>query len=361
MKAVIVVPVFTTGGAENMAAQLAVNLDRSQVEVEVISMYPRQGHIYEKKVEDAGVPIHYLDKQGHASLGAMVRLWKLLSELKPDVVHTHIYAGFYTIPWVLTHRAVQLHTVHNHPQTEFPYLLRQFMWLCSKTGKLKYATISKMNQQLCCEYYHASPERFPYVNNPVETERFYHREGPTGEIRFISVGRLEPRKNQILAIRAMPEVLRQVPNAKLVLLGDGEDRAMLEGEADTLGVRDAVVFAGNQPKPEDYLAEADVYLITSHMEGLPLSVLEAMAAGLPVIATNVGGMADIVKDNGVLIADDDLQALTREMIRFAGNPAAREQCGNASRELVKAYDARACARAYLNIYRNIARKGRGAQ
>ena len=361
MKAVIVVPVFTTGGAENMAAQLAVNLDRSQVEVEVISMYPRQGHIYEKKVEDAGVPIHYLDKQGHASLGAMVRLWKLLSELKPDVVHTHIYAGFYTIPWVLAHRAVQLHTVHNHPQTEFPYLLRQFMWLCSKTGKLKYATISKMNQQLCCEYYHASPERFPYVNNPVETERFYHREEPTGEIRFISVGRLEPRKNQILAIRAMPEVLRQVPNAKLVLLGDGEDRAMLEGEADTLGVRDAVVFAGNQPKPEDYLAEADVYLITSHMEGLPLSVLEGMAAGLPVIATDVGGMADIVKDNGVLIADDDLQALTREMIRFAGNPAAREQCGNASRELVKAYDARACARAYLNIYRNIARKGRGAQ
>ena len=361
MKAVIVVPVFTTGGAENMAAQLAVNLDRSQVEVEVISMYPRQGHIYEKKVEDAGVPIHYLDKQGHASLGAMVRLWKLLSELKPDVVHTHIYAGFYTIPWVLAHRAVQLHTVHNHPQTEFPYLLRQFMWLCSKTGKLKYATISKMNQQLCCEYYHASPERFPYVNNPVETERFYHREGPTGEIRFISVGRLEPRKNQILAIRAMPEVLRQVPNAKLVLLGDGEDRAMLEGEADSLGVRDAVIFTGNQPKPEDYLAEADVYLITSHMEGLPLSVLEAMAAGLPVIATNVGGMADIVKDNGVLIADDDLQALTREMIRFAGNPAAREQCGNASRELVKAYDARACARAYLNIYRNIARKGRGAQ
>ena len=344
-----------------MAAQLAVNLDRSQVEVEVISMYPRQGHIYEKKVEDAGIPVHYLDKQGHASLGAMVRLWRLLSELKPDVVHTHIYAGFYTIPWVLTHRAVQLHTVHNHPQTEFPYLLRQFMWLCSKTGKLKYATISKMNQELCCEYYHASPDRFPYVNNPVETQRFYHRQEPTGAIRFISVGRLEPRKNQILALRAMPEVLRQVPNAKLILLGDGEDRAMLEGEANTLGVRDAIVFAGNQPKPEDYLAEADVYLITSHMEGLPLSVLEAMAAGLPVIATDVGGVADIVKDNGVLIADDDLEALTREMLRFAGDPAAREQCGNASRELVKDFDARACARAYLNIYRNIARKGRGAQ
>lgn len=355
MKVVIVVPIFTTGGAENMATQLAVNLDRSQVDVEVISMYPRQGHPFEKRIEDAGIPLHYMDKQGHASLGAMVRLWRLLSELKPDVVHTHIYAGFYTIPWVMTHRAVQLHTVHTHPRTEFPYLLRQFMWLCSKTGKLKYATISKMNQELCREYYHASPERFPYVNNPVETERFYHREESSGEIRFISVGRLEPHKNQILAIRAMPEVLRSVPKAKLVLLGDGEDRAMLEREAAALGISDAVVFAGNQTKPEDYLAEADIYLITSHMEGLPLSVLEGMAAGLPVIATNVGGMADIVKDNGVLIADDDLQALTREMIRFAGDSSLREGCGEVSRKMVKAYDARSCAQAYLKIYRDISR------
>lgn len=351
MKVAIIVPVFVTGGAENMAAQLAVHLDKSQVDVEVISMYPRQGHVYEKKVEDAGIPIHYMDKRGHASLGAMVRLWKCLSKMKPDVVHTHIYAGFYTIPWIMTHRAVQLHTIHNHPETEFPYLLRTFMWLCSKTGKLRYATISKGNQALCCTYYRCGAERFPYVNNPVETERFYHREEATGEIRFISVGRLEKRKNQILAIRAMPEVLKSAPNAKLILLGDGEDREMLERETDALGVRDAVVFAGNQTKPEDFLAGADVYLITSHMEGLPLSVLEAMAAGLPVIATNVGGMADIVKDNGVLIADDDLQALTREMIRFAQDPALRERCGKASRELVKAYDAKSCAEAYMALYK----------
>ena len=361
MKVAIVVPVFCTGGAENMAAQLAVNLDRSHVDVEVISMYPRQGHVFEKKIEDAGIPIHYLDKQGHASLGAMVRLWKCLSQMKPDVVHTHIYAGFYTIPWVMTHGAVQLHTIHNHPKTEFPYLLRQFMWLCSKSGKLKYATISKMNQELCCEYYHASPERFPYVNNPVETERFCHREEPTGELRFISVGRLEPRKNQILALRAMPEVLKSIPNAKLVLLGDGEDRQMLERKTDALGVRDAVVFAGNQSRPEDFLAEADVYLITSHMEGLPLSVLEAMAAGLPVIATNVGGMGDIVKDNGVLIADDDLQALTKEMVRFARDPELRQRCGEASRELVKAYDARACAESYRAIYNAIVLPGPAQQ
>ena len=90
-------------------------------------------------------------------------------------------------------------------------------------------------------------------------------------------------------------------------------------------------------------------------------MLEAMAAGLPVIATNVGGMGDIVKDNGVLIADDDLQALTEEMLRFARDPELRRQCGEESREMVKAYDARACAESYRAIYNAIVLPGPARQ
>lgn len=362
MKVAIVVPVFTTGGAENMAAQLAVNLDRSQVEVEVISMYPRQGHVYEKKVENAGIPIHYMDKQGHASLGAMVRLWRLLSEMKPDVVHTHIYASFYVIPWVLFHRAKQVHTIHTQPGRDFPKALGALLGWMTRIGKMVLVAVSEKNAELAKDYYNAPDSRIFFVNNPVDLSRFYRaRDREKAEFVCISVGRLDPNKNQILAVRAMPEVLRKVSNARLVLLGDGEMRESLEQEASALGIGDAVKFAGNQTKPEDYLAKADVYLLTSHMEGLPLSVLEGMAAGLPVIATNVGGMPDIVKDNGVLIADDDLQALTREMIRFAEDPVLREQCGEASRKLVKAYDAKACAQAYLKIYRDISRKDYATQ
>ena len=352
MKVAIIVPVFCTGGAENMAAQLAVNLDRSQVDVEVISMYPRQGHVFEKKIEDAGIPIHYLDKQGHASLGAMVRLWKCLSQMKPDIVHTHIYATFYAIPWVLTHRAKQVHTIHTYPGRDFPTPLGKILRWTAKAGKLTIVAVSEKNRALAKAYYGLPDSRVYYVNNPVDLTRFFHAEEHKGLV-FISVGRLHENKNQILAIRAMPEVLKSIPNAKLLLLGDGEDRQMLERERDALGLQDAVVFAGNQSKPEDFLAEADVYLITSHMEGLPLSVLEGMAAGLPVIATNVGGMGDIVKGNGVLIADDDLQALTKEMIRFARDPELRQRCGKASRELVKAFDAKSCAEAYTKIYQNI--------
>ena len=353
MKVAIIVPVFVTGGAENMAAQLAVHLDKSQVDVEVISMYPRQGHPFEKKIEGAGIPIHYMDKRGHASLGAMIRLWKCLSEMKPDVVHTHIYAAFYALPWVLTHRAKQVHTIHTKPDEEFSGFLRKVLRAFSRLGKLQFVVISRMNQQIACKAFRCGPEEYPCVNNPVEIERFYSGEKEPGMLTFVSVGRLNYWKNFSLAIRAMPGVLSQIPNARLVLVGDGELAQDLRREAEDLGVQERIIFAGEQARPEDYLARSDVYVLTSHVEGLPLSVLEAMAAGLPVIATNVGGMADLVKDNGALIADDDLQALTREMIRFARDSALRERCGNVSREMVKDYDAKSCARAYTEIYEEL--------
>lgn len=353
MKTVIIVPVFMTGGGECMAAQLAVHLDRSRMDVEVISMYPRQGHVYEKKVEDAGIPVHYMNKGSGKSITAQVRLWRELSRLKPDVIHGHLYASFYALPWVLTHRAKLVHTIHTKPDEEFSGFLRGILQFFARLGKVQFVVISKINQQIACRAFHCGPQRYPVVNNPVEIERFCRREKNDGRITFINVSRLNRDKNLGLIIRAMPGVLAQVPNARLVLVGDGELREALRQEAVRLGVQEQVEFAGEQARPEDFLARADVYVLSSHLEGLPLSVLEAMAAGLPVISTNVGGMADIVKDNGVLIAEGDQEALTREMIRFAQDPALRERCAEASRELVKAYDAKACAEAYTMIYKKI--------
>ena len=354
MKVAIIVPVFITGGAENMASQLAVRLARDQVDVEVISMYPRQGHPFEKRIEDAGIPLHFMDKTGSRSPGAMARLWKLLSRMKPDVVHTHIYATFYAIPWVLTHRAVQVHTIHTCPGKEFSPTLDAVVWAMTKIKKLVPVAVSPKNRELACAHYHIPEERAFFVNNPVDLERFRPGENRRKSgVTFINVGRQDTNKNQILAVLAMPQVLSQVPEARLVLIGDGPQHEELKREAEALSLGCAVTPPGECADTEKYLWEADVYLSTSDNEGLPLSMLEAEAAGLPVIATNVGGTADIVKDNGVLIAGGNLDALTREMIRFARDSTLRERCGSASLRIVKAYDVAACAEAYTRIYRSI--------
>lgn len=351
MKVAIIVPVFITGGAENMAAQLAVHLDKSQVDVEVISIYPRQGHPFEKKIEDAGIPIHYMDKRGHASPGAMIRLWKCLSKMKPDVVHTHIYATFYAIPWVLTHKAVQVHTIHSCPGNEFPGVLDKVLSGMSKMKKMVLAAVSEKNRELARDYYNAPESRVFFVNNPVDLERFRPGEaaGRKG-VTFINVGRQDENKNQVMAIRAMQRVLSRVPGARLVLVGSGPCHGELKQTVRQLALENAVEILGECGDPERLLAEADVYLSTSFHEGLPLSMLEAEAAGLPVIATCAGGVVDIVRENGVLIPPGDQEALETQMLRFAEDPQLRRRCAAASLEIVKQFDANACAERYTQIY-----------
>lgn len=354
MKAAIVVPAFLTGGAEHMAAQLAVQLKKQGADVEVISMYPRQGHIFEEKILAAGVPLHFMDKSGSASIGAMVRLWKTLSDLKPDVVHGHIYASFYALPWVMTHRAKLVHTIHTEPGKEFPGPLQKLLQFCAKLGKLRFVTISKANQEIACRVYGGTGEQYPYINNPVETQRFYAGERENGTaVTFVNVCRLNELKNISLAIRAMAQVVKELPDAKLVLVGDGELRQELEAETAALGLEGNVIFAGEQPNPEDYLARADVFVLSSLVEGLPLCVLEAMAAGLPVIATEVGGLPDLIGDNGALVPSEDVQALAAQMLRFARDPALRERCGKASLEAVEPFRAETCAREYARLYARV--------
>ena len=352
MKVAMIVPVFLTGGAENMASQLAAHLDRSRVDVEIISMYPRQGHPFEKRIEDAGIPIHYLNKEEKHSFRALMRLWKLLSRMKPDVVHSHIYATFYAIPWVLTHRAVQIHTIHTRPGNGFSRRLDRVLCAMVKIRKMVLVAVSEKNQELAREYYHAPEDRVCYVNNPVDLERFspgQHRE--KGGVTFINVGRHDKNKNQAMAIRAMQRVLTQAPDAKLVLVGSGPSHEELKRLVTELSLEHAVRIVGECRDPERFLSEADVYLSTSFNEGLPLSMLEAEAAGLGVISTRVGGVEDIVQENGVLIPAGDQQALEEQMLRFAADPLLRQRCGAASREIVKRYDAAACAEQYLQLYK----------
>ena len=342
-----------------MASQLAVHLDRDQVDVEVISMYPRQGHPFEKRIEDAGIPIHYLNKEGKHSFRAMMRLWKLLSQMRPDVVHTHIYATFYAIPWVLTHRVIQVHTIHTCPGHDFPRHLDMLLRGMSKIGKMILVAVSEKNRDLAREHYGISEERACFVNNPVDLERF--RPGEAGEnagATFINVGRQDKNKNQAMAIRAMKRVLTEIPDAKLVLVGSGPCHEELKQLTARLCLEDAVDIVGECGDPERLLAKADVYLSTSFNEGLPLSMLEAEAAGLPVISTQVGGIGDIVQDNGVLIPPGDQEALETQMLRFGESPQLRQRCAAASRKIVKRFDADACAEQYTQIYERFRPGGR---
>ena len=113
--------------------------------------------------------------------------------------------------------------------------------------------------------------------------------------------------------RAFAAFLKKGYDARLVMLGKGEEEEKLKELACELGISDRIDYPGFVPNVEDYLADADVFLLSSDYEALPLAVLEAMAAGLPIVATDVGGVCDIVTDNGILIPAGDLDAMVQAM------------------------------------------------
>ncbi len=144
-----------------------------------------------------------------------------------------------------------------------------------------------------------------------------------------SFGRLDRVKGYDVLLPAVAAI----PHARLVVLGEGDERAALEQQARELGIADRVEFAGWDPEPRRRLAEWDVFCLPSRSEGFPLSIVEAMLAGLPVVATRVGSVAEAVQDGetGILVAKDDVAGLTDALFELA-DPARRERFGRLGRK-----------------------------
>jgi glycosyltransferase involved in cell wall biosynthesis len=164
---------------------------------------------------------------------------------------------------------------------------------------------------------------------------------PPGEFgkRVAFVGRLDPVKGALLLIEAMAEVLKAHPDATLTLAGDGPARAPAEARAAKLGIQGAVHFAGfmSQGQVADLLATSDMLVLPSFAEGLPVVYMEALASRIPVIATRVAGVQELVEDGvtGYTVPPGDVATLAARMVRLMDNPETAQAMGEAGRKAVE--------------------------
>jgi glycosyltransferase involved in cell wall biosynthesis len=154
----------------------------------------------------------------------------------------------------------------------------------------------------------------------------------------LTIGRLTHMKGQCCLIDAVPALAARFPGLAVVLLGEGPLRGSLETQVAALGVSDLVVLAGHRPDARRLLAAADVFALSSRHEGMPLAALEAMEAGLPVVATRVIGSAEVVEDGvtGALVRPGDPSALGAAVARLLADPALRRRQGAAGRRRYEA-------------------------
>lgn len=183
------------------------------------------------------------------------------------------------------------------------------------------------------------------IPNGLDLSRFPFRQGrasgplgvPARKEIIVSVGRLSPEKGHVHLLHAAGSVLRERPEALFVLVGAGLEEKVLARLADDLGVADRVLLAGARSDVSEVLAQCDVFVNPSLKEGLPMAVLEAMAVGVPVVATSVGDVPEVVKDGetGLLVPAGDAEALARGILRVLTDPQEAASRAGAARTLVE--------------------------
>jgi glycosyltransferase involved in cell wall biosynthesis len=173
--------------------------------------------------------------------------------------------------------------------------------------------------------YGAPRERIAVVYNAIDLDRFRPPDAPrAGAAPCIAmVGRLVAQKNPLLFVSAAAALRRQLPTARFMLIGDGPQRGAVAAAVQAAGLADSCALLGERADVNVLLQEADLFWLTSDWEGLSNAVIEAMACGLPVVATDVGGTAELVRDGreGFLVAAGDGEALVARSVEILRDPS----------------------------------------
>ena len=346
-KLLLVLENFAVGGAQNMVYELAKNINQDEYSVQVLCYGKKIDNFLSANVGEI-FPVDYLNFEGKITIPKIFKVFKKLNEYKPDVIHAHLGGVAFAVIWGLLKSKTVVATVHTKPEKAFSNTVQRFVKMALKRRKLMLVAVSKENYDFVKQYYSISDDAF-YVNNGIDTERFFSK--AHDNFTVVHVGRQDENKNQSALIRSFSKLHKENPEALLYLVGDGELNCRLKEEAEALGLANSVIFTGNVQNTEDYYAKSDLYVQCSHREAMPLSILEAMAASLPIVSTSVGGIADVVNGNGFLVPDNSDEELTNAMLKIMNMPKADlELLKNKSIEIVDDYSSKKMGERYMAIY-----------
>jgi glycosyltransferase involved in cell wall biosynthesis len=365
IKVVHLVPMLSPGGAERVAVHIVRGLNRQRYEPIVVSFTDRMNCDLDYLLEDAGIEAHYLGKHPGFDYRVYPRLQNVLSEIQPDVIHTHLHVLRYALPClILLKKACWLHTVHNMAEREVEPRARWIQRCAYRRGVVPVAVADRVAESMRRLY---GIQGCRVIANGIPTARFTNprtsrqewraKEGFTErDILFACVARFAPQKNHALLLNAFAQGPASNPNAHLILVGEGGLQQELEAQAKTLNVTRQVHFLGLRTDIPEVLGAADIFVLSSDWEGNPLSILEAMAAGLPIVSTAVGGVPDLFENGkeGFTVPPSDTRTLASEMVSLAENANLRESLGKAAAERAKErFDVSVMVRSYEDLYETL--------
>ena len=299
MKILQVIPYFCFGGAETMCENLTYALRKAGHQVSVVSLYAERTPI-SQRMEASGVRIVYLDKKLGLDLSMIPKLAKVMKQENPDVVHTHLDVIKYAVAAAkLSGVKKCVHTVHNVADKEAEGRIQKITnKLYFKLGWSTPVALSPEVKRTIVDFYDLPENKVPVIYNGIDLSRCLPKEsyGAEETMTLLHIGRFNEQKNHKGLLEMFRKLKASHPQCRLELIGDGELRAEMEVHAQKLGIADSVSFLGSQSNVYPYLQKADLFVLPSKYEGMPMTIIEAMGSGLAVVAADVGGIRDMLMD-----------------------------------------------------------------
>jgi glycosyltransferase involved in cell wall biosynthesis len=368
-----------SGGAERLLFTNLRHLNRDEIESEVITVFDRDEY-WREPIERLGVRVRSLNGQGYRDIPRGVRrLRKVIAEISPNLIHTHLFAAniigriagrLSAIPVISS-----IHNPEYEPEVSAgaPRSVRQKIAIARRVDQMTARACARMIA--VSEYVKRSTVRrlgYPstkikVIYNPIDLSETIDdavdRTGvladlniPVDSLLLLHVGRLSPQKGFIDAIRAMPEVLRSIPNARLVSVGaqaDPQYKSKVVGAIESLELSDAVRLAGERRDVSRLQNACDAFVFPSHFEGLGIALVEAMAARRACVASDIPPLTEFMIDgvNGILVTPGEPDRLAKAIIELLRDASKREELGDAARATaVELFDPNKAAEKLKEIY-----------
>ncbi len=333
------------GGLQKLVVDISKNLDKSRYQVSVCVL--REGGPLEEELLKEDIKIIKLPPANNGiDYLSFWKLFKIFREERPNIIHTHNTQPFVEggIAAILAKTPVHVHTDHGR---QFPDKRRYMFaeWVFSHFANQMVAVSENLKKDIS-KYESISPDKIKVILNGIDGNKYKNKIDKNKKRQELNidnrynpilgfVGRLSSEKGLTYLIKAMKNLVKEFPNILLLIVGDGGLLEELTQEAKALGLENNIRFLGPRPDINEILGILDVFVLPSLREGLPLVLLEAAAASLPIIATEVGGNKQVVTDgiNGFIVKPGDVISLYNAIKQLIIDEGMRKEFGCKSFDL----------------------------
>ena len=348
IKITLIIDNLEIGGAQKQFIELVKNIDRNKFKIIVVALSIHRINLL-KELVDSGIEVRLIDQWGKICVPAFVKLFKLLKNERPDIVHTYLFTA--SLYGRIVAKLIGIPVVIVSERSTDNWKKSSYIWMDRILAKVTDRIL--VNAQTIKESL-VKREKIPdkkiqIIYNGLDLNKFDSGRGNKDQIRenlgvlngnlvIGIIGRLSKEKDHLTFLNAAKQIISTTPRVNFIIVGDGHLRKELEDISINLGIKDSVIFMGNTSNVSDVLIATDILVSASLYEGCSNAILEAMATGLPVVATKVGGNKEIVTDGitGILITPQDPDALAEAVLSLLKNAELMKSMGKKGRERIEA-------------------------